>query len=75
MTDFRSSLRYWPWGLLVGVSANYPTKAVALLLGESKAYGLDNGLAPNRRQAIIWTNDDPVQRRIYALLDLNELTL
>ena len=35
---------------------------------------LDNGLAPNRRQAIIWTNDDPVQRRIYASLGLNELT-
>ena len=31
------------------------------------------GLAPNRRQAIIWTNDDPVQRHIYALLGLNEL--
>ena len=28
--------------------------------------GSDNGLAPNRRQAIIWTNDDPVQRRIYV---------
>ena len=24
------------------------------------------------RQAIIWTNDDPVQRRIYASLGLNE---
>ena len=35
---------------------------------------LDNGLAANRRQAIIWTNDDPVQRRIYASLGLNELT-
>ena len=22
--------------------------------------GLDNGLAPNRREAIIWTNTDPV---------------
>ena len=29
---------------------------------------------PNRRQAIIWTNnDDPLQRRIYASLGLNEL--
>ena len=36
---FRSSLRYRPWGMLVGVSGNYPTKAVALLLGESRAYG------------------------------------
>ena len=35
--------------------------------------GSDNGLAPNRRQAIIWTNDDPVQRCIYASLSLNEL--
>ena len=35
--------------------------------------GSDNGLAPNRRQAIIWTNDDPVKWRIYASLGLNEL--
>ena len=28
--------------------------------------GLDNGLTPNRRQAIIWTNADPIQWRIYA---------
>ena len=30
--------------------------------------GLDNGLAPNRRQAITWTNGDPIRRRIYAAL-------
>ena len=36
---FRSSLRYRPWGMLVGVSGSYPAKAVALLLGESRAYG------------------------------------
>ena len=29
---------------------------------------LDNGLAPNRRQAIIWNNADPSYRRIYAAL-------
>ena len=28
----------YPWGILVGVSGSYPTKAVALLLGESRAY-------------------------------------
>ena len=28
--------------------------------------GSDNGLVLNRRQAIIWTNDDLVYRRIYA---------
>ena len=28
--------------------------------------GIDNGLAPNRRQAIIWTNADPIHGRIYV---------
>ena len=35
--------------------------------------GSDNGLAPNRRQAIIWTNDGVVWWRIYAFIGLNEL--
>ena len=26
----------------------------------------DNGLVPNRRQDIIWTNADPIHWRIYA---------
>ena len=30
---------------------------------------LDNGLAPNRRQAIIWTNTDPIHCRIYRTLE------
>ena len=30
--------------------------------------GLDNGWAPNRRQAIIWINADPKHGRIYAAL-------
>ena len=30
--------------------------------------GSGNGFAPNRRQAIAWTNADPVHRRIYAAL-------
>ena len=34
---------------------------------------LENGLAPNRRQAIIWTNADPIHWRIYAALGGNEL--
>ena len=29
----------------------------------------DNGLAPIRRQAIIWTNADPIHWRIYAALE------
>ena len=39
INDFRSSLRYRPWGILVGVSVSYPIRAVAQLLGESRAYG------------------------------------
>ena len=35
--------------------------------------GSDNGLAPSRWQAIIWTNDGIVYWRIYASLGLNEL--
>ena len=34
----------------------------------------DNGLVPNRRQTIIWTNEDRVQRRIYASLVVNEVS-
>ena len=33
----------------------------------------DNGVAPTRRQAIIWTNDALVYWRIYLSLSLNEL--
>ena len=36
--------------------------------------GLDNGLTPNKRQAIIWSNADPIHWPIYAALDRDELT-
>ena len=35
--------------------------------------GLDNGLAPDRRQAIIWTNAHPIHWRLYAALGRDEL--
>ena len=35
--------------------------------------GLDNGLAPNRWQAIIWTNTDLIHWHIYAALAGDEL--
>ena len=35
----------------------------------------DNGLAPNRRQPIIWTNADPIHWRIYVALGEDVLTL
>ena len=36
--------------------------------GPIHSIGLDNGSAPNRRQAIIWTNPDPIHWRLYAAL-------
>ena len=36
--------------------------------------GSDNGLAPPRRQANIWTNDGMFYWRIYASPGLNELS-
>ena len=36
-------------------------------------FGLGNGLAPNRRQAIIWANADPIHWRIYAALGGDDL--
>ena len=37
------------------------------------SFGLNNGLPPNRRQAISWTNADPILWRIYAALGGEEL--
>ena len=36
--------------------------------------GSDNGLVPNRQQAIIWTNDGLVNWNIYASQSLEELS-
>ena len=38
-----------------------------------KKVGLNNDLTPNKPQAVIWTNDGLIYRRIYAALRLNEL--
>ena len=35
--------------------------------------GLDNGLAPNMRQAIMWSNAHPIHWRIHAALEGDEL--
>ena len=35
--------------------------------------GLDCDLVPNRCQAVIWTNTDPIHARIYAALGGDEL--
>ena len=44
-------------------------------IDKKNSIGLDNGLAPNRRQAIIWTYADPIHWRIYVALGADELTL
>ena len=45
----------WMFCILMKISLNFvPTAPI------------DNGLAPNRRQVIIWTNADPIHWRVYA---------
>ena len=39
---------------------------------QKTSIGSDNGLAPTRRQTIIWTNDDLLYGRIYMSLDLGD---
>ena len=41
--------------ILIEISLKYVPKS---RINNIPAIGLDNGLAPSRQQAIIWTNDD-----------------
>ena len=41
---------------------------------QQPSIGLNNGLAPNRRQAIVWINADLIQWRLYVALRGDELT-
>ena len=43
--------------ILIKISLRFAPKDP---IGNKPSIGLDNGLAPNRRQAIIWTNADPI---------------
>ena len=43
------------------------------LVPKGPIIGLHNGLVPNRQQAIIWTNVDPIHWRIYMALGGDEL--
>ena len=58
-----------------GISIQISLKFVPRSPIANKA-GIDsgNGLAPNKRQAVTWTNDDPVHWRIYVALGRDELT-
>ena len=42
-------------------------------LNNVSAFFLDNGLAPNRRQGIIWTNAEPIRWHIHVAPGGNEL--
>ena len=44
-------------------------------IDKKPSIGLDKGLAPNRRQAIILTNADPIHWRIYAALVGDEIII
>ena len=60
----------------VSIFVKFPLKFVPKgPILQQPGIGLDNGLAPNRRQAIIWTNADPILSRIglYAALGGDEL--
>ena len=54
------------------ISNNISLKCVPC--GQIDNISSDNGLAPNRREAIIWTNNGLVNLRIYASHGLNEWT-
>ena len=41
-------------------------------IDNKQAFGLDNGLAPTRWEAIIWTNADAIHWPIYATLEGDE---
>ena len=46
---------------------------ISLKIVHKGQIGSDNGVAPFRRQAIIWTNADTIHWRIYATLGGDEL--
>ena len=56
--------------ILIEISLEFVPKG---LIEFKPSIGLDNGLAPNRRQAIIWTNADPILWHIYVALGEDEL--
>ena len=69
---FQMHFHEWKFGISVTISPKFVPKG--LIDNNPGRVGLDNGLVPNRRQAIIWTNADPIHWRIYAALRGDELT-
>ena len=64
----------FPWMKILSYCSNFIEICSQWSNNQYTSNGLDNGLVPNRRQALIWINGSLVYRRIYASLGLNELT-
>ena len=62
----------WMKSILVKISMKFVPKGP---IDNKPSTGSDNGLVPNRRQAVIWTNADLIRWRIYAALGGDELSL
>ena len=54
--------------ILIQISLKFVPKGLIDNNPALVSIGLDNGLAPIRRQAIIWTNVDPINWCIYEAL-------
>ena len=65
-------MHFHEWGVLY-FDQNFTKVCSQWSNWQYPSIGLDNGLAPNRRQAIIWTNADLIHWRIYATLGEDEL--
>ena len=62
--------REWKFHISITISQKFVPKGI---IDNNHALVLNNGLAPNRRQAIIWTNTDPIFWRIRTALGEDEL--
>ena len=60
------------FGILISISLTFLYLKVQLTINQHCC--TDNGLAQNRRQAITWSNTDPVHWRIFVALGGDELT-
>ena len=72
LTNIYSRNRFWKWSIRniesIPICSRRP-------IWQYVSVGSGNGLAPNMRRAIVWTNDDRVYRRVYiAFLGRDELT-
>ena len=67
--------RHWPLCGEITGTGEFPAQRASYAENVSIWWRHHDGLAPNRRQTIIWTNADPVHWHIYAALGEDELTV